>query len=91
MRKSYLLLAVAAAAASAFAAPANAAAEQQLLRVGTGGCPSGYGSVANVNDTHVCVRQASLNPDVYVSSAHCAAGYTEVGSTALGQWVCVTI
>lgn len=91
MRKSYLLLLAMAAASSAFAAPANASYSQQILRVGTGGCPSGYTSVVNVDATHVCVASVSLSPDAYVSNGHCAAGYIEVGSGALGQWVCVTI
>jgi len=88
MRKTALLLAAAAVAVSVL--PASAAIEP-LLRVGDGGCPAGYSSLANVNDTHVCLRTISLDPDAEVSNSPCADGYTEVGSAAARKWVCVRL
>lgn len=93
MRKPLLLLVTAAAVATTpHVASADQAQEQNLVRISTNGsCPSGFRSVVNVDDTHVCVRNVTLDPDVYVTSYGCAAGYTEVGSAAVGRWVCVSI
>ncbi len=85
MRKTVLLLRAALLAATAGAA----AAIPPPVKTGTGGCGSDYDSVANVGSTHVCVVE--LDPDAFVSSSPCPAGYTEAGSAAAGQWVCVSL
>ncbi|HEV2891030.1 MAG TPA: hypothetical protein VGX28_11715 [Frankiaceae bacterium] len=90
MRKPLLLLAAALVAATPVTAGALYRIEP-LVQLGTGGCRSNYTSAANVDDTHVCVRTVTLDPDLYVSNTGCAAGYIEVGSSVAHQWVCATI
>ena len=78
MRVTQLAAAVAAAAAAVLTTATPASAHLVDVTTGTNGtCPSGYGELAQADQTTVCIHVLVPDATVVTTGAPCPFGYTE--------------